>query len=185
MLQRLSFRLLVTALLSCASAYPDNPAQRASENDVKAAFVYNFVKFVEWPGTVAEQRGPVVMCVMGKDPFGDSLRRAVDGRKVNGRPIAVRQINDVRAVVSCHVLFVSASESAHTPEIVRAVLAWSILTVGEGEQFIERGGMVAFLMKGDRVQFQINAKAASEAGLKISSKLLLLAAPGPGNKGKN
>jgi hypothetical protein len=183
MLQSLAYRLIITALLFRASAFADNPAQGPSEYQVKAAFLYNFVKFIEWPSAMAEQQGPVLMCVIGKNPFGDALVRAVEGKKVNGRPMEVRHVSGPGAAVSCHVLFVSSSESGRIAEIVKAVRVWSVLTVSEGERFTERGGMVAFLMEGQRVRFQINLKAATEAGLKVSSKLLQLAAPG--NKGKN
>jgi hypothetical protein len=152
---------------------------------VKAAFLYYFVKFVEWPATIAEQLGPVSMCVIGKDPFGGALVRAIEGKQVNGRPIVVRQVNGPGAATSCHVLFVSSSESSRFTDIVKTVRAWSVLTVGESDGFAERGGMVTFLMEGQRVRFQINLKAATDAGLKISSKLLQLAAPASGKSGKN
>jgi hypothetical protein len=178
-------RLLFAALLPCVRAYTESPVQGPSEYQVKAAFLYNFVKFVEWPASLAEQRGPIVMCVIGKDPFGDLLVRAVEGKSVNGRPIVVRNVAEPGAAVSCQVLFVSTPESGRLPEIAKAVRVWSVLTVGESERFAERGGMVGFLMEGQKVRFQINAKAAAEAGLQISSKLLQLSAPWPGNKGKN
>jgi hypothetical protein len=185
MLRSLGSRLFLITLLSCACGLHDSRAEGPSEYQVKAAFLYNFVKFVEWPPTVGEQRGPIAMCVIGKDPFGEELVNVVEGKKVNGRPVAIRKINDLAAAASCHVLFVSASESSRLPEITRAVRVWSVLTVGEWPTFIERGGIVNFLMEGHRVRFQINAKAADEAGLKISSKLLQLAAPAPDVKGKN
>ncbi len=183
MQRSLAYRVILAALLFRASLFADTPVQGPSEYQVKAAFLYNFVKFVEWPAAISEQQGPVVMCVIGKDPFGDSLVRAVEGKKVNGRPLEVRQIAGPGAAISCHVLFVSSSESGRINEISSAVRVWSVLTVGEGERFTERGGMIAFVMEGQRVRFQINLKVATEAGLKVSSKLLLLAAPA--NKGKN
>jgi hypothetical protein len=129
---------------------------------------------------MAEQQGPASICVIGKDPFAGALVRAIEGKQVNGRPMVVRQINGPGAAVSCHVLFVSSSESSRLLEIVKAVHSWSVLTVGESDGFSERGGMITFLMEGQRVRFQINLKAATEAGLKISSKLLHLAAPARG-----
>ncbi len=182
MQQSLAHRVILIAVLFRASTFAD-AIQGPSEYQVKAAFLYNFVKFVEWPAALPEQQGPVVMCVIGKDPFGDVLVRAVEGKKVNGRPMEVRQIAGAGAAISCHVLFVSPSESSRFTEIANAVRVWSVLTVGEGERFTERGGMIAFVMEGQRVRFQINLKVATEAGLKVSSKLLLLAAPA--NRGKN
>jgi hypothetical protein len=182
MRQRLIARQFLPLVLACAQLAPAGAAEVMPEYQVKAAFLYNFVKFVEWPATVAEQRGPVVICVIGKDPFGASLTNVVDGKKVNGRGIEVRKITEVAAAVSCHVLFVSESENARLPEITKAVRVWSVLTVGECPKFIQQGGIVNFLMDGHRVRFQINAKAAGDAGLKISSKLMELSASD--NKGK-
>jgi len=175
-------RLLLASI--CMLAQAESSAQSLSEYQVKAAFLYNFVKFVEWPAAAIDQRESITLCVLGRDPFGDALVRAVEGKTVNGHQIATRKINEVAAARSCHVLFLSASESGRAAEIIRAVQARNVLTVGEFDRFIESGGMINFVMDGQRVRFQINAKAALDAGLKISSKLLQLAAPAE-YRGKN
>jgi hypothetical protein len=164
------------------SGLAESPAPRPSEYQVKAAFLYNFVKFVEWPATPGEKVGPIVLCMLGKDPFGGALDRAVEGKKVEGRPLAIRPINDIAAARSCHVLFVSASEVGRISEITYAVRTWDVLTVSEIHGFSGRGGIITFLMDGQRVRFQINSEAAARAGLKISSKLLQLAVAAPEDK---
>ena len=177
--------LLAVAMLVSTRAHAEEAPQGPSEYQVKAAFLYNFLKFVDWPATPAEQMGPIELCVLGKDPFGGALERVVDGKTVNGRPLTIRRIGDIAAARSCHVLFVSASEAGRVREITKAVHTWSVLTVSEIDRFSERGGIVTFLMEGQRVRFRINPKAAASAGLKISSKLLQLAVVRPEDKEKD
>jgi hypothetical protein len=174
--------LLAVAMLVCARAHADDAPQGPSEYQVKAAFLYNFVKFIDWP---AGQEGPIELCVLGKDPFGGAIERVIAGKAVNGRPLAIRRIGDIAAARTCQVLFVSASEASRVSEITKAVHTWSVLTVSEIDRFSERGGIVTFLMEGQRVRFQINPKAAASAGLKISSKLLQLAVVRPEDKEKD
>jgi hypothetical protein len=179
--------LLAVAMLVCARAHAhaESAPQGLSEYQVKAAFLYNFVKFIDWPDGPAWQEGPIAICVLGKDPFGNALERVVEGKTVNGRPLAIRRIGDIAAARSCHVLFVSASEAGRVGEIVKAAQTRSVLTVSETDRFCERGGIIAFLMDGQRVRFRINPKAAASAGLSISSKLLQLSASRPDEKEKN
>ena len=177
--------MLLMALLTSTLAWAETSAQGPSEYQVKAAFLYNFVKFVEWPAAAIDPQEPITLCVLGKDPFGDALSRAIEGKSVNGHRIATRRIAEAAKAQSCHVLFVSASESGRAAEIIRAVRSWNVLTVSEIDRFLDRGGMINFVMDGQRVRFQINAKVAIEAGLKISSKLLQLAAPAAENRGRN
>jgi hypothetical protein len=170
--------LRVTALLLVMLILMASPSrcqtQGHSEYQVKAAFLYNFVKFVEWPAGSGKQTGPIALCVLGKDPFDGELARAVDGKSLDGRPLTIRRINDAAAAQSCQVLFVSASEAARASEITKKVAGWSILTVGDTEQFWEHGVMIGLLMDGQKVRFRINRGAAERASLKISSKLLQL-----------
>jgi hypothetical protein len=177
--------LLAIAMLVCTHAPAENSAQGPSEYQVKAAFLYNFVKFVDWPETPAGQEGPIELCVLGKDPFGGALEHVVAGKTVNGRPLAIRRIGDIAGVRSCHVLFVGGSEGGRITEILKAARAGSVLTVSEIDRFCERGGMVTLLMEGQRVRFRINSKMAASAGLRISSKLLQLAVLRPEDKAKD
>jgi YfiR/HmsC-like len=174
--------LLAVAMLVCTRARAENAAQGPSEYQVKAAFLYNFVKFIDWPATRNE--GPIELCVLGKDPFGGAIEHVTEGKTVNGRPFAIRHIGDIAAARSCHVLFVSRSEAGRVSLIAKTVHAWNILTVSDVDRFCERGGIIAFLMDGQRVRFEINPAIAASAGLKISSKLLQLAVVRPEDKEK-
>jgi YfiR/HmsC-like len=169
-------RILVLAMLVCARGYGENTAQPPSEYQVKAAFLYNFVKFVEWPATPEEQTRPIELCVLGKDPFRGELQRAVDGKAVSGRSLIIRQMSEASAAQSCHVLFMAVSEAGRVADILKTVAAWNILTVSELDRFLDRGGMINFIMQGQRVRFEINPAAAVRARLTISSKLLQLGA---------
>src|SRR6267154_3413111 len=110
-------RLIVTpsvlsvAMLVCTPAHPENATKGPSEYQVKAAFLYNFVKFVEWPFTPGAQEGPIEICMLGKDPFRGAPELVVDGKTVNGRVLIIRHIGDIAAARSCQVLFVSTSEA--------------------------------------------------------------------------
>ena len=182
MRERLIILLLALAAAPNRAAIGETQAQ-PSEYQIKAAFLYNFVKFVDWPPTPLEQNGPLLLCVVGKDPFDGALDRATEGKNLNGRQLAVRKLNDLAAARACHVLFVSQSESGRLPQLFKAIEAWSVLTVSETDRFCELGGMVNFFMEGRRVRFQINSAAAARSGLKISSRLLQLAISPP-DKGR-
>jgi hypothetical protein len=162
--------LLGTMFLLCARAN----AQEASEYQVKAAFLYNFAKFVEWPaGTGVD--APLVIGVLGKDPFGSQIDRAVEGKTVNGRRLMIKRFSSLEAYEYCHILFVSSSEKNNLAHIIAAVRNSSVLTVSETERFAHIGGIINFVTIENRIRFEINQAAAERAGLKISSKLLSLA----------
>jgi len=163
--------LLGTMFLLCASA----SAQEASEYQVKAAFLYNFAKFVEWPANVgAGSDVPLVIGVLGKDPFGREIDRAVEGKTVNGRRLMIKRFSSLEAYEYCHILFVSSSERNNLPQIIAAVRNSSVLTVSETDRFAHIGGIINFVTIENRIRFEINQAAAERAGLKISSKLLSL-----------
>ena len=168
------FRLFSIAVLLGAVAHAESPAQAPSEYQVKALFLYNFVKFVEWPASSEVQGAPYTLCVLGKDPFEGQLERAVEGKIFNGHPLATRRINDTREAYSCQILFISASEVGRGSEIVRILANWSVLTVGDSDKLWGQGVMINLLMDGQKVHFRVNQDAAERAFLKISSKLLQL-----------
>jgi hypothetical protein len=177
--------LLAVGMVVCTHARAENAARGPSEYQVKAAFLYNFVKFVDWPATPAGQEGPIEICVLGKDPFGGALERVVKGKTVNARQLVIRRIGEIAAARSCQVLFVSLSEAGRVSEIATAVRGRNVLTVSDVDRFCERGGIINFLMEGQRVRFRINTKTAAAAGLTISSKLLQLAVVKPEDKEKD
>jgi hypothetical protein len=150
-------------------------AQDASEYQVKAAFLYNFAKFVEWPGNAgANPDAPVVIGVLGRDPFGREIDRAVEGKTVNGRRLMIKRFSSLEAYEYCHILFISSSERNNLPQIIAAVRNSSVLTVSETDRFAHIGGIINFVTIENRIRFEINQAAAERAGLKISSKLLSL-----------
>jgi hypothetical protein len=169
---------VMLASLVCAACSAMMAAQSGelTEYQVKAAFLFNFTKFVEWPGTAfADPRSPIVLGVLGDDPFGGSLSLIVDGQLVRGRGITIRKYRFGDDVRRCHVLFVSASEQARIAQILSALQGTSVLTVSDIAGFAEGGGVVQFFMEEDRVRFVVNAEASSRANLRVSAKLLALA----------
>lgn len=147
-------------------------AEGAKEYAIKAAYLYNFAKFVEWPANrFADAKSPIVIGIVGRNVFGDELEDAVRGRKVNGRDVVVIEISSEKEMRTAHLLFVAGGdEKSFTPAV-----GTGILTVGESPEFAELGGMVTFVPQGDKIRFTINLDAAERAGLKLSAQLLKLA----------
>jgi hypothetical protein len=151
-------------------------AQTADEYRVKAAFLYNFAKFVEWPAQAFKSAAdPIAICVVGKNPFGGALEQAVSGQAAQGKLFTVRQVSDASQMRACHILFVSSSERKRLAPIFQEIKNGSVLTVGESDNFTAEGGMVNFRIEEGSVHLQINPDAAAQQRLHISSKLLSLA----------
>jgi hypothetical protein len=143
------------------------------EYDVKAAFLLNFTRFVEWPP--ASRSGQTFgLCTLEPDPFGNRLESAAAGEIWDGLPISVRRISALRRG-ECHLLYVPAASMTAFRTMQREVSAQSILTVGDSRDFLERGGMIQFLVESNRVRFSINTRNTQAVGLKIGSRLLRLA----------
>jgi hypothetical protein len=162
-------------LIAWASSQAQAPGWSAQEYQVKAAFLYNFAKFVDWPPAGPGAKDPLVIVVFGQDPFGPALENTVWGKSINNRPVAVRRASRVEQVMPCHVLFISREERRRTPEVLEAVESAGVLTVSEADGFLDQGGAVQLLTDGNRVRFEINLGAARRSGLNVSSKLLSLA----------
>jgi hypothetical protein len=162
------------AVAVCLATFCCVAAEAPQEHQVKAAFLLNFTKFVDWPPTAfADERSPLTICILGDDPFGPTLDQIVKGEEVNGRSIAVERIRRLPRPQSCQVLFIPKTEKE-----VRRILSSvgpGVLTVGDGESFLREGGMVAFVVENRRVRFDIRQSAAGTAKLSISSKLLSVA----------
>jgi hypothetical protein len=156
-----------------AVSQAENPAP--GEYDVKAAFLYNFAKFVEWPAeSFTTDRMPLTICVLGDNPFGkgfDSIR----SKTINNRAIAIREIDDVEAAGACHLLFISMSEQPHVDAVLGSLGKRSVLTVSDMNMFTQAGGMISFVTAENKIRFEINNRATKRAGVKISSQLLKLA----------
>ena len=161
-----------------AVAAPALRAQSGPQNEyaVKAAFLFNFAKFVEWPAEAfATPQSPIVIGIIGSDPFGSILDETTRGERVNGRDIVVKRFKWDDQVTACHILFVSPSEHRRLAQLVDRLTGSGVLTVGEHEEFTRGGGMIHFLSENYRIRFAINIRAAERGRLKISSKLLSLA----------
>ncbi|HXJ39060.1 MAG TPA: YfiR family protein, partial [Bryobacteraceae bacterium] len=151
-------------------------AQPVHEYHVKAAFLFNFARFVEWPPqTFKSETTPWHICILGRDPFGDALSEATAGRVVLGRPFALIGISDTSHAGDCQILFVSSSERRHLRSTLAELSTAGILTVGESEGFAAQGGIVNFKVEDGKVRLEINIEAAGQAHLRISSKVLNLA----------
>ena len=150
----------------------DAGTQSASEYATKAAFVYSFAKFVEWPsGAFAGPEAQVVIGIVGKDPFGRGIDDVVRGQTAGGRNVVIRRLDAANAR-DCHILFISASERRHLDAIIGALAATSILTVSDLDDFAASGGMIGLREDEGRIRIDINLDAAQRAGLKVSSKLI-------------
>jgi hypothetical protein len=151
-------------------------AQTVSEYQVKAAYVYNFSKFVEWPAQAfASPTAPIRLCVLNGPAFESELNPIVKGKMVGGRAIAVIPVQNAEQARQCQILFIDSSQDKQSRQIIDALRDSSVLTVGESAGFVERGGIINFVLQDDRVQFQVNHKAATQVGLHISSRLLSVA----------
>ena len=148
------------------------------EYQVKAAFLYNFARFVEWPfESFQRSNEPLTICVLGIDPFGSSLDDTVAGRAIEGRSLAVRRISSIRQIAGCHVLFVSSAESKRSPPALAEIRTPGVLTVGDSGAPEMDGLIINFRLEGGKVRFAINLEAADRGRLRISSRLLSLARP--------
>lgn len=172
MLSRIS---IVASFLAAAMTVAAQSA-RAPEYQVKAAFLYNFAKFVEWPAQAFPGSFvPFRICVLGRDPFGDTLTNVVQGKSISGHAILSLQVQSPAEARSCHVLFLSQSDPETLKQGLDRLRGLPILTVGESADFLALGGMINFVLEEDRVRFEINLEAAERHHLKLSSKLLAVA----------
>lgn len=150
-------------------------AQALKEYEVKAAFLYNFAKFVDWPGEAfSDGRAPLVLGVIGNDQFGGALDQVINGKSIGGRALIVRRLRWGQDLRSCHILFIDSSEQKRLPQILQSLKGSTVLTVGDMEQFIQQGGIINFIVEASKIRFEINSRGANQARLRISSKLLAL-----------
>jgi hypothetical protein len=171
---RVLWVLCSATLLLSSSTRAQSPA--AGEYQVKAAFLYNFAKFVEWPpNSFSDASAPLRICVFGQDPFGEELRDIAREKTVNGRKLEVNHVVDLRQARNCQILFIASSGGPSGEQLIAGLRGASVLTVADTKGFTERGGMINFVVENDRVQFEVNHKAAVQAGLKVSSRLLSVA----------
>ena len=177
--RRLRLGLVVLALSWTLTVIPSLQAQKSSpsEYQVKAAYLYNFGRFIEWPNKVtAPTGGQFTICVLGLDPFGQSLNAILAGQTINGTNTVAAQISKPQEAVNCRILFISSSEDHQLKQILAALEGASVLTVSDLPQFSQRGGMVQFVLDGKKVRFEVNLTPVERAHLTLSSQLLKVAA---------
>lgn len=160
-------------LVAAAGALGENP--KPTDYQVKAAYLYNFGRFVEWPVSAAGKGEFFTVCVLGKDPFGPVLDKALAGETIGGKSVVARRISTPQESGNCQVLFLSSTEEGRLDKIIEAIDKEAVLTVSDMPQFSEHGGMVQFVLEDKRVRFEVNLTAAQNAGLTLRSELLRVA----------
>ena len=167
---------LALALFAGCCARTAVAQEQTSEYRVKAAFLLNFAKFVEWPAeALGKVTDPINVCVFGQDPFQGELEQVIHNKTVNNRALAARRISTPAEARACHIVFISSLEKARSRELLAALRDASALTVGEDPEFARSGGMITFVIDDDRVRFDINLGRAAAARVRISAKVLSVA----------
>lgn len=174
----LGFVLL--CLICTASLAWGEDSSISKEYQLKAALIYSFTKYIDWPPSrFASPDSPLVIGVIGQNPFGDELEKIVEGRRVNGRGFIVKPIYSSKEIASVHVLFVPAGEEPRVVgDSMDLIQAPGVLTVGETEQFTVLGGIITFVTAGDKVHFEVNRESANRGGVSIGQQLLKLSSHG-------
>lgn len=167
--------LLLGVMLLAGSPGLASQRAEAPEYQVKAVFLFNFAQFVDWPRAASPDSAPLVIGILGDDPFGRVLDGTVRGERLGTRPFAVRRFARVEDIGACDILFISRSEGSRVEPIVATLHDRTILTVSDISGFATRGGMIQFVTDKNRIRLRINVDAARAARLTISSKLLRLA----------
>jgi len=162
--------------LSAAASPRQDTAQTLPEYVVKAGFLFNFAKYVEWPADAFENADtPITIGIVGTDPFGEGLEKTLKNKTARNRSFAVQRFRESSAIQRCHILFVPRSEKEHLQEILKQIEAWPVLTVGEDEGFSRAGGTTNILIEKEKPRIEVNPDAAEKAKLTIDSKLLKVA----------
>ncbi|MBI3207301.1 MAG: YfiR family protein [Candidatus Solibacter usitatus] len=166
----------VIPALSIAAGVSSVSAQPAMESSLKAAFLYNLVKFVEWPGgKPGGKPEAITVGLVGKNDFGTALEQLFQGKELDGRALAVRNISKLEELKLCNLVFIAASEQERVGELLGALRGVPALTVSEIARFAQRGGMIQVEMDGRKIRFEVDAERVAGARLKISARFLQLA----------
>lgn len=171
-------RLCILAALIC-TGWPvrahAGPNDKPSEYDVEAAYLFNFSKFITWPAKSRGQSNPFVICILGDDPFGPVLDKTVSGEKVDGKSVIDKRIARAEEATGCSILYIGTSEASRLSKILLAVKDAPMLTVSDIPDFMDRGGMIQFVLRDRRVRFAVNLGPTQQDGLTLSSELLKVA----------
>ncbi len=170
-------RLMILLCISLAMSGQRSGAQSsADEYRIKAAFLFHFAQLVDWPITPgAGAHDSLFLCTLGEDPFQGALEDTVAGKAIGSRVLRIRHLKEPEDMDACQILFLGKAQSKRIPALLATLHNAPVLTVGETAGFLESGGIVCFLLEDNRVRFGINLYAAEAAGLKIGSRLLILA----------
>ena len=170
--------LLSLILAGLFIAHARGQPTTSTEYELKAAFIFNFAKYIRWPASsTAEVNKPFVIGLIGKDPFGSVLDDTMRGQNIDSRVVVVRRFARIDDIVNCNILFVGSSERGNLQSIFAALRKAPVLTVSDMDQFAESGGMINLITEANHVRFAINLEAVERVGLKPGSQLLRLARP--------
>lgn len=180
---KLAITLLPLLLAATATSAHAQETEASSEYLIKAGFIYNFANLVQWPSASFSQAdSPIVIAILGEDHFGSTLDRVLQGKKIAGHPFVIKRLKFVSELARSagnpkefQILYVSASAMPHLSEAFQAVRGLHVLTIGEAPGFANSGGIINLVLEDNRVRFEVNVKAAKDADLNISSRLLALA----------
>ena len=166
--------LILTLLLLSPCKLPANST--AEEYSVKAAFLFHFAQFIDWPPEAFQDaNNPLIYCTLGVDPFHGALETALNGKTIGTRTIRVQHFRALQEIQRCHILFIGTTEKNISPPMLASLQDSPVLTVGETDNFAQDGGMIGFCLEQNKIRFEINLDAAEHAKLRISSRLLALA----------
>ena len=173
-LKRIVLQFAGMLLLAGTVFFISAQAPSTREYQVKAVFLFNFTQFVEWPAAAfSSEQAPLVIGILGKDPFGSFLDETVSGEKINNHPIIIQRYSNIAEIKECHILFLNPESTSTLTELLVKLQGKPVLTVSDNSSFIKAGGMIRFIVNRDsKIEIQINPEPAKAEGLVISSKLL-------------
>lgn len=158
---------------------------KVDEYKLKAAFVFHFAEMTDWPAeTFGANQNEIIFCTVGNDPFAGELESTLAGKSIGQRAVQIRHVKQAAEARGCQVVFLGGGETKHLPELLTQIGNSPVMTVGESDGFLQEGGMFSFCPDGNKIRFEINVAPADRAGLKISSRLLMLAKNVMGNHGQ-
>jgi hypothetical protein len=167
--------LIVFCLIFCNIADIFAEQQKPGEYQVKAAFIYQFINFIEWPPESKFNDSPSInLCIIGDDPFGRAIED-MRSKTIKGKRPAIKRFNSFKEARNCHIIFIPASEKDNAGQILKSFRKTTVLTVGDAQEFAAKGAIISFFIERNKVRFIVNTEAARRSGLKISAKLLKLA----------
>jgi hypothetical protein len=167
---------IVFFMLVCSSFSIFAQTPISKEYQVKAAFLLNFTRFIEWPSSsFTSEQAPIIIGILGANPFGNYLNEIITDEKVGGHPLIIQQYKSINDMKSCHILFINKLETEYLAQLTGILKGKDILTVSDAPDFLRQGGMILFFTKSNKIQFQVNLDVVKTTKLDISSKLLHLA----------